>query len=458
MPSSSDPKVSATRGSSHWQSAVEILCYCATSTLTAALWLTYSPVEDLARARYGWGRRVVPSLAVWGPAVSLALSPLTPRVVRSVGTRGTTTLAAVFVAAAAAARCISTARLASIVLAHASCGCNALGGALVLATPSLVSRDFFDERHRIMATSAMLAANQLGACLGFLGARVARRPGRLGRLLSLEAIAAAAVLACCLARHRIWTSAAGDNDDDEDDDDERDGGRGLVATTPTTPTPTKRRSALGELLASRRFVTLATALGCSMGAFTGWQGVLFPLLRPLGWSEREASWLGFASGVGAVIAQLGAGACLLGASAATTRRATLATLAGAAASFAAFAALVVSRTPGNGARLAAVFALSAGAFLVVAAEGIVYEAARAAVPRSAAAAAGAGLVVSFNVPMTAMIVAATLGASPSALTCSLVFSTAAATALLAAVWRQEPPLGRLDPSCNTALLPAAAHG
>eukprot|EP00628_Pelagophyceae_sp_CCMP2097_P031106 CAMPEP_0184187384 /NCGR_PEP_ID=MMETSP0976-20121227/902_1 /TAXON_ID=483370 /ORGANISM="non described non described, Strain CCMP2097" /LENGTH=47 /DNA_ID= /DNA_START= /DNA_END= /DNA_ORIENTATION= len=34
---------------------VELAAYCAVSSLTAALWLAYSPIEQACRDYYGWG-------------------------------------------------------------------------------------------------------------------------------------------------------------------------------------------------------------------------------------------------------------------------------------------------------------------------------------------------------------------------------------------------------------------
>ncbi|KAJ1457809.1 major facilitator superfamily domain-containing protein [Pelagophyceae sp. CCMP2097] len=415
---------------------VELAAYCAVSSLTAALWLAYSPIEQACRDYYGWGRDVVPSLAAWGPGVSIALAGFVPRIVYALGGPSeTVTAASVFVAIAAAARCAFSAGWASVAAAHASCAINSFAGVLLLCTPSVLSREYFAPRHRVRATSTMLAANQLGACLGFLGARAADRPERVRPFFAVTAAVAAAVCVICCFRHaaKRGTKRVGRGADDPLTDDAP-----LTDASEDDGLPASRRGGVGALLGNGDYVALACGLGLSIGAFTGWQGVLYPILAPLGWSVRRASWLGFASGLGGTAAQLLAGFCVVDASEARSKRFVVSSVAVAATCLGAFTlALRVDAIP----RTAAVAALVAYTFLIVGAEGVVYEAATDAVSPHLRTAAGAGLVLGFNGPATLFILLS-LAVPPFALTCALCASTLVAVAVLATVWtrRQPPPV------------------
>ena len=56
-----------------------------------------------------------------------------------------------------------------------------------------------------------------------------------------------------------------------------------------------------KLLRNPNFVVLALCYGVPQGTYSGWSGVLDPILAPLHFSQSTVNWLGFASTVGAVV-------------------------------------------------------------------------------------------------------------------------------------------------------------
>jgi MFS transporter, FLVCR family, disrupted in renal carcinoma protein 2 len=62
-----------------------------------------------------------------------------------------------------------------------------------------------------------------------------------------------------------------------------------------------------KLIRNPNFLVIAIAYGISLGTYSGWSGVLDPILAPLHYSQDTVNWLGFASTVGCVIGGVGFG-------------------------------------------------------------------------------------------------------------------------------------------------------
>ena len=380
------------------EACVEIASYCSASMLTAALWITYGPAAAAAETAFGWHNREVALLSVWGPALGLLASPAAPRLVRRLGgPRNATTAVVALCAGAAALRCAPGRGLPRLLLAHASCALNGVGGVLILSTPAMVARDALAEPRRHLGTSTMLAANSLGGGLGFVAAAAAKDD--VEGLLVYECAAALAILALVAARRGVFRRDAPDGGAD-------------------APLP-----AFGPLLKSRSYVLLAAGCGMTMGAFTGWLGVLTPLLESSGWAPRDANAVGVACCFAAAAAQVLSGAL-------STRRKRLAILACNGAALAALLAFAVVAQAAPRRSPAALALALVAAFGVVAPEGAIYELATAPAPAPLEASAGAGLVFAFNLPMATFILLDAV-ASPRQLLWILVASNALGLGLLA---------------------------
>ena len=390
------------------EASLEVGAYCVASLLSAALWITFGPVADAVEAEYGWTSRDVNLLALWAPVVSIVAAPAAPRIIHRVGgSRGATTAAAALIFACSALRLAPASGRRRLALAHLSCLVNGVGGVLLLSTPAMVARDVLPPEYSHLGTSVMLAANSIGGGVGFVAAAAAKR--RVDALLFYEFVAAAACLLLLVAPRHLRRRDEGGGDDGG----EGDGGEGDAAP------PGAAR--FGPVLASRSYVLLAAGCGLTMGSFTGWLGVLTPLLEACGWSQRDANAVGVASCFACAAAQVASGVLATR----HKRRAIVGCNAAAAAALLAFAVVATARPRLSPAALS--LALAAG-FMVVAPEGAIYETATAKAPKHFEASTGAGLVFAFNVPMGAFIL---LGAVLPAKKCLwvLVFSAAVGLAL-----------------------------
>jgi len=399
------------------EACLELTAYAATSALSAALWLAYAPSAKAVERRFGWSPSQVAALGLWPPVVALVGAPLAPRIVdRLGGARQTTTCCALLVAIAAAVRVVPGDASLRLGLAHAGGAVNAVAGVLILSTPAVVSRLSVSPPRRVAATSCLLAANNLGAALGFV---VAAAVQNIDRLLWYEFFVAAAAFFClALPRHYVRRAAPADADE--------------ALLPPESPEPPKACCLCGELATARSYLLLAWGYGLAAGSFTGWQGVLTPILEQRGWAPRRCDALGVAIGVAMAVAQV--------AFAPTRERAVVVGCSAVAAAGCAALALVVSDE--SSPAVAAVASASAAAFFAVAPEGVVYELATRRLPERLHAAAGAGLVWCFNVPMGVFVGLATLGTPPVALTWGLALAVLCGLGLVSieAITRRDYPL------------------
>lgn len=62
-----------------------------------------------------------------------------------------------------------------------------------------------------------------------------------------------------------------------------------------------------KLCKNPNFLIIAFSYGLALGTYSGWSGVLDPILAPLHYSQSTVNWLGFASTVGCVVGGVGFG-------------------------------------------------------------------------------------------------------------------------------------------------------
>lgn len=243
-------------------------------------------------AATGWNTADITLLAAWGPLVYTLLVLLVPQLVQRLGLRASITAGAVLVLAATSVRCITSAAPWALLLAHLGQILNAAAGPLVLATPSKLSAEWFPPHHRHTATAVAVLANYAGSGIGFAVAFVVNSSQGVSNLLLAEAGAALVLVAFCAVDHAFFPPRP--------------------PLPPSLSATVARRTdtvaGVRKLLANPQFVLLCLANGFAEGAYSGWSGVLDPILDPLGYSQDTASWLGIASTAGVVVGGLVAGA------------------------------------------------------------------------------------------------------------------------------------------------------
>lgn len=256
-----------------------------TSMHQSNVWATFSPIVTPVREVYGWHSGTVDILAAWGPLIYLPTSFVCPSIVDRIGLRASITLAISLVCAGTVLRSLTTVAPYAIILAHAGQILNACSGPLVLATPSKLASEWFPPQQRTLAVSIAVMANYFGTGVGFLVAMPVKHAQGIHILLWGEAIFAGIIVVLCIIDHAFFPP--------------------LPPSVPSA-TASKHRAVdtikdFGQLLSNGNFMVLCLTYGVSLGTYSGWSGVLGPILEPLGYSQSTASWVGFASTLGCVV-------------------------------------------------------------------------------------------------------------------------------------------------------------
>ena len=154
--------------------------------------------------------------------------------------------------------------------------------------------------------SCVLASNVAGGALAFIVSLYVRDKAGFTTLLWAEAIGSLALLAlglggaCWFGRDEpklppsASAAAMGSHK------------HAPVDVTQMSPMDVLWRSKRDyiALCRNRRFMTLVVVMGMSQGCYTSWSGVAVPLLKPLGYSQEQANWIGFASQMGCLLGVL----------------------------------------------------------------------------------------------------------------------------------------------------------
>ena len=275
----------------------ELSLVCGASLISGLMWMTYSTAQDIVEDKYGWSdsSTIMSTLALWGPVVSIVGSPAMPLLVARFGLRIMVLTATAANAAGTVLRVLTKASPWALVFAHVSMVGAAWAGVVVFAIPGLVSQRWFAPSERHTATAAILSSNVAGAMLGFLAGVAVSQESDFMLLLWIQAAAAVLCLGLCFAGFAMFKG------------DEPQLPPSLSAATTELSVSMDMETAWQDikiLLRNRDFMALACSMGVSMGSFTGWGAVCTPLLKPLGYSEDTANWIGFASQAGCVLGTL----------------------------------------------------------------------------------------------------------------------------------------------------------
>ncbi|XP_063790118.1 solute carrier family 49 member 4 isoform X1 [Pseudophryne corroboree] len=260
------------------------------------VWNTWGPIQDSARAAYGFSSLDIALLVLWGPIGFLPCFVFM-WLMDTRGLRVTVLLTLLLMVVGAGLRSVPVSDLwVRRRLIHGGQFLNGLAGPTAMTAAPFLSTTWFSPNERATATAIASMLNYLGGAFAFLvGPLVVPAPnGTSGNLLFNEhtgsikdrieavmyaefgiiAVVFAAVLAYFPSRPPVPPSIAA-------------AARRL-----------SYRSSIGKLLGNVRFLLLALAYAVPLGFYSGWSGVLDLILSHVHVSQVDAGWIGFWSIVG----------------------------------------------------------------------------------------------------------------------------------------------------------------
>ena len=292
-----------------------LLVYCLLAVCQAITWNVFSPIFPATfLAMPSWSS----SFLSWvintaNISFGLTLVPVSLAVKRF-GPRRITLFCALMVTTCSAVRCLPLRDGPAQRALHVfSMVCNGAGGAWLNFGAPIISELWFPSSERTLATSVMTVSTYAGGALGFLvgpaivGEVATHAAAQAGvrRLFYVEAAFCAVCGLMCAAYfpdrppHAPSEAAAA----------KRSAAGGAVNDAPAV-----RGSALRPYFACKRraakYWVVSLAMALPLGVSQGWGSVLYETLRPLGFSEAEAAWLGFAQTMAGCAASVFVGALL----------------------------------------------------------------------------------------------------------------------------------------------------
>eukprot|EP01050_Picozoa_sp_SAG11_P026868 SAG11_NODE_6592_length_1282_cov_1.478445_2_plen_305_part_00 len=157
-----------------------LLAFCLLSFNQSLFWITFSPVASSAKAYYGIDDGMIALLMNWGPIVYIPICGLTSWLTaQKNGLRRVCVGSAVATGVAMVVRCIPCIYNAGepaigplpawgAACLHFAQIVNAAVGPPVMASPSLLSAQWFPDDERNRATATAILANNFGAAVGFI--------------------------------------------------------------------------------------------------------------------------------------------------------------------------------------------------------------------------------------------------------------------------------------------------
>jgi len=256
-----------------------LFAFCLLSFNQCLFWITFTPIASNAKLYYGIGDDVVALLLNWGPIIYIPVCFVTSWLTaQKNGLRRVCVGSAVVTGVFMVVRCIPSFRhghkdtigplsLLDFVCLHSAQIVNAAVGPPVMASPSLLSAQWFPDNERNRATAVAILANNLGAAIGFVlpGWLNVRSPSAVPILLYAEAGLAVATMLLVLA----YFPAA----------PYRQPSRSAMLKQNEPPPPFF--SGLLNCMKNPHFFILAMAGGALNGVFNTWSGSFDQILPPL---------------------------------------------------------------------------------------------------------------------------------------------------------------------------------
>ncbi|XP_069838558.1 solute carrier family 49 member 4 isoform X2 [Dendropsophus ebraccatus] len=273
-----------------------LLLFSLLSFMQGLVWNSWGPIQNSARAAYGFGGLDIALLVLWGPIGFLPCF-LFMWLMDTKGLRVTVLLTLILMVLGAGLRCVPVTDLElRRRLIHGGQLLNGFAGPTAMNAAPFLSTTWFPPDERATATAIASMLNYFGgACAFLIGPLIVPAPNNTsGNLLTEERISSikdrieavmytefgiitvvfAAVLAYFPARPPVPPSVAA-------------AGRRL-----------SYRSSIGKLLSNPRFLMIVLAYAIPLGFYAGWSGVLDLILTPMHVTQVDAGWIGFWSIVG----------------------------------------------------------------------------------------------------------------------------------------------------------------
>lgn len=302
-------------------------------------WFTFSSVDSEKMKQYFGSRMTednIDQLLNWGPIIGAICFPLQVSLLESKnGLQRSVNLGISLAFAGNAIRIVPIffgesfrQSLLAFVCYHVGQILNAAAGSFIMSSVSRLSAVWFPEAERTTATAIAQMSNGLGTTIGFLlGPGLAPTAGDIPRLLWLGLVVAAIPM-CAIVLYfpmrpkhapslaaqeeRRKASTTTNNDDDLTNATES-GEHSSIDDANATADDSQNaievfRHAVYNWYASLRksaknssYIVLILAAGTLSGANSAWQGVLQSTLNPVGYSDHEVGWLGFANGLASAV-------------------------------------------------------------------------------------------------------------------------------------------------------------
>ncbi|XP_071978175.1 solute carrier family 49 member 4 isoform X2 [Engystomops pustulosus] len=273
-----------------------LLLFSLLGFMQGLVWNSWGPIQNSARAAYGFQGLDIALLVLWGPIGFLPCF-LFMWLMDTRGLRVTVLLTLLCMVLGAGLRCIPVSDLAlRRRLIHGGQLLNGFAGPTAMNAAPFLSTTWFSPDERATATAIASMLNYLGgACAFLIGPLIVPAPNNTsgshlteGHVESIKdrieavmytefgviALLFAAVVAYFPARPPIPPSVAA-------------AGRRL-----------SYRSSVWRLLSNVRFLMIVFAYAIPLGFYAGWSGVLDLILTPIHINQVDAGWIGFWSIVG----------------------------------------------------------------------------------------------------------------------------------------------------------------
>eukprot|EP00298_Acanthocystis_sp_HF-20_P012597 c19967_g1_i1.p1 GENE.c19967_g1_i1~~c19967_g1_i1.p1 ORF type:complete len:462 (+),score=197.26 c19967_g1_i1:2-1387(+) len=266
------------------------------------LWVTFSPVSDLSEQYFEISAEQVQFLLTIGPLIFIPSAFLMLLFTQS-GLRKIVFGAVTLELLCGLLRCIPCIWEKELIKSHGAKNdygialiyiaqiLNAICGPLVLSSPSLVSQTWFGESERTLTTAIAALATSLGSAAGFLLAPYCVTvPDEIPRLIFVHAILAAIPFICVLI---YFPNLPPDPPS-----------LSALRLQEKHEKPSDVFTDLFKAGFDKEVLLFSLGGGFYSGAFYSWTGVISTIVRPYGYTDEYAGWLGFSATIASMIGGL----------------------------------------------------------------------------------------------------------------------------------------------------------
>ncbi|KAM8933780.1 solute carrier family 49 member 4 [Pelodytes ibericus] len=282
-----------------------LLLFSLVAFMQGLVWNSWGPIQNSAKAAYGFSSLDIALLVLWGPIGFLPCF-FFMWLMDYRGLRVTVLITSFLVVLGTGLRCIPVADLSvRRWMIHGGQLMNGLAGPTVMNAAPFLSTTWFSPDERATATAVASMLSYFGSACAFLigplivpapnaSSILSSEPGHLGPIkdrieevmyaeFGITSILFAAILAYFPSRPPIPPSVAAAS-------------RRL-----------SYRSSICKLLSNVHFLLIVLAYSIPLGFYAGWAGVLDLILTPMHVNQVDAGWIGFWSTVGGCVVGIAVG-------------------------------------------------------------------------------------------------------------------------------------------------------